>query len=98
MGMFFLLRGSGWDLAKLESWTSLCCSHLRVRVGIPAVLMGECGCGKTELVKYLCAWLGVELLILNVHGGTTEADIHAIFQEAFERLRTGATPEVPRVP
>ena len=57
--------------------------YLRIRCGIPAVLMGECGCGKTELVKYLCAWLGVRLLILNVHGGTTEGDITATFEEAM---------------
>ena len=64
--------------------------------------MGECGCGKTELVRsllhlqdcntssswsntealtqvrYLCAWLGVELVTLNVHGGTTESDIDRV--------------------
>ena len=34
--------------------------------------MGECGCGKTELVRYLCAWSKLPLLTLNVHGGTTE--------------------------
>ncbi|CAE8647524.1 unnamed protein product [Polarella glacialis] len=55
---------------------------VRMRCGLPVVLMGECGCGKTELVRYLCAWLGVKLLTLNVHGGTTEADIDAIFAEA----------------
>jgi len=60
--------------------------YLRIKCGIPAVLMGECGCGKTELVKYLCAWLGVKLLVLNVHGGTTEEDVRAIFQDALEAL------------
>jgi len=53
--------------------------YLRIRCGIPAVLMGECGCGKTELVRYLCAWLGVKLLVLNVHGGTTEEDVLGVF-------------------
>ena len=37
--------------------------------------MGECGCGKTELVRYLCAWCKLPLLTLNVHGGTTEEDM-----------------------
>ena len=73
---------------------------IRLRVGIPVVLMGECGylslslsisllythsfftslayslfqylslslmrrCGKTALLKYLCSWLGMPLLVLD---------------------------------
>ena len=49
---------------------------VRVRYGIPVVLMGECGCGKTELIKFLCAFLGVRLLVLNCHGGS-EADVRS---------------------
>ena len=30
------------------------------------------------MVSYLCAWLGVKLLVLNVHGGTVESDILGI--------------------
>lgn len=44
-------------------------SFVRVRCGISVVLMGECGCGKSELMKFLCAFLRVRLLTLNVHGG-----------------------------
>ncbi|CAE7456062.1 RNF213, partial [Symbiodinium sp. CCMP2456] len=55
---------------------------VRLRCGLPVILMGECGCGKTELVRYLCAWLGVELVTLNVHGGTTEDDIDRVFAQA----------------
>ena len=42
---------------------------------VSRILMGECGCGKTELVRYLCAWSKLPLLTLNVHGGTTEEDM-----------------------
>ncbi|CAE7752513.1 RNF213 [Symbiodinium necroappetens] len=55
---------------------------VRLRCGLPVILMGECGCGKTELVRYLCAWLAVELVTLNVHGGTTEDDIDRAFAQA----------------
>lgn len=51
--------------------------YARVRCGLPVALMGECGCGKTMLLRYLCAWLDVPLQVLDVHGGTTEADIIA---------------------
>ena len=48
---------------------------VRMRCGLPVILMGECGCGKTELVRYLCAWSKLPLVTLNVHGGTTEEDM-----------------------
>lgn len=44
--------------------------------------LGECGCGKTMLLSYLCGWLGVTLLSLDVHGGTSEEEIIAIFDQA----------------
>ena len=59
---------------------------IRLRVGIPVILMGECGCGKTALLKYLCSWLGVELMVLDVHGGTTPDEIAEVFESA-ERKR-----------
>ena len=55
---------------------------IRLRVGIPVILMGECGCGKTSLLNYLCQWLGVNLIILDVHGGTTPLDILQVFEKA----------------
>jgi hypothetical protein len=61
---------------------------IRLRVGIPVVLMGECGCGKTALLKYLCAWLDVDLMVLDVHGGTTVQDILEIFQRAETKRET----------
>ena len=45
---------------------------VRMRCGLPVVLLGECGCGKTMLIKYLCAWLDVYLEVVDIHGGTTE--------------------------
>lgn len=56
----------------------------------------ECGCGKTMLLAYLCAWLGFKLITLDVHGGTTEQDIIDIFRiaekELTDRTATGTTP------
>ena len=49
--------------------------------------MGECGCGKTMLLSFLCKWLGVRLLSLDVHGGTTQRDIISKFEEADRVLR-----------
>ena len=49
--------------------------HLRIKSGIPVVMMGDTGCGKTSLLKYLAAASGVQLVVLNVHAGTTPAAV-----------------------
>ena len=38
------------------------------------------------LLNFLCTWLGVELLTLDCHGGTTEQDIISIFYKAKSML------------
>lgn len=38
------------------------------------------------LISYLCKWLGVRLITLDIHGGTTENDIVAVFEEAKAHL------------
>ena len=60
----------------------------RVRCGVPVVLLGEAGAGKTQSIRFLAAWLGAELYTLDVHGGTTEADILQVFERAFASLAT----------
>lgn len=67
----------------------------RIRCGVPVVLMGECGCGKTMLISYLTKWLGVRLITLDIHGGTTEEDVLAVFAEAKTHLYTVASVAKP---
>ena len=69
-----------------DSLLKMLAIFVRIRCGVPVVLMGECGCGKTMLIKYLCAWMGVKLIILDVHGGTTVDDILNTFQRAEDYL------------
>lgn len=38
------------------------------------------------LLRFICAWLDVKLMCLDVHGGTTEEDIVDIFTSASEAL------------
>eukprot|EP00051_Salpingoeca_urceolata_P024164 m.421491 g.421491 ORF g.421491 m.421491 type:complete len:4954 (-) comp20197_c0_seq2:49-14910(-) len=66
----------------------------RLRTGIPVVLMGEAGCGKTQLIKFLCAFINAPLMVLNVHGGTTELAIVTFFEEAKQALADGTSEEV----
>ena len=60
---------------------------LRVMAGIPVIIMGETGVGKTILIKYLTASIQGEIFTLDVHAGQTQEDIRAWVQEhAFDRL------------
>ncbi|KAM6896925.1 E3 ubiquitin-protein ligase rnf213-beta [Xenentodon cancila] len=61
--------------------------HMRFRCGIPVVIMGETGCGKTRLVRFLCMlqreYRPVENMVLvKVHGGTTAQMIYRKVREA----------------
>ncbi|KAK3585578.1 hypothetical protein CHS0354_036765 [Potamilus streckersoni] len=62
--------------------------YMRFRCDIPVIIMGETGCGKTRLVKFLCALQtppGADvknMILMKVHGGTTNSDIKRKVEEA----------------
>lgn len=61
--------------------------HMRFRCGIPVIIMGETGCGKTRLIKFLCelrrSGVATEnLKLVKVHGGTTSEMIYTKVREA----------------
>uniref|UniRef100_A0A1X7TWB5 RZ-type domain-containing protein n=1 Tax=Amphimedon queenslandica TaxID=400682 RepID=A0A1X7TWB5_AMPQE len=66
--------------------------HMRLRCNIPVILMGETGCGKTRLIRFMCdlAAQGCKqggqhvnnMLIMKIHGGTTESDVVRKVKEA----------------
>nr|XP_045015373.1 E3 ubiquitin-protein ligase RNF213 [Jaculus jaculus] len=61
--------------------------EMRFRCGIPVIIMGETGCGKTRLIKYLSdlrrGGLEAETMkLVKVHGGTTAPMIHSKVREA----------------
>lgn len=74
----FCLTGDG--LLKLLA------VFVRAQCGIPVVLQGECGTGKTHMLRFLCKWMRAELHVLDVHGGTTAAEIEDIFKMAEAAL------------
>ncbi|KAM9311530.1 E3 ubiquitin-protein ligase RNF213 [Gastrophryne carolinensis] len=62
---------------------------MRFRCGIPVVIMGETGCGKTRLIKFLChlckGFVETEnMKLVKVHGGTTAETIYQKILEAQE--------------
>ncbi|AWP18160.1 putative E3 ubiquitin-protein ligase RNF213-like [Scophthalmus maximus] len=67
--------------------------NMRFRCGIPVVIMGETGCGKTRLVRFLCALQREgrpvqNMVLVKVHGGTTAEMIYRKVREA-EKLAVG---------
>lgn len=61
--------------------------EMRFRCGIPVVLMGETGCGKTRLIKFLCELRrcganAENMKLVKVHGGTTADAVYAKVREA----------------
>lgn len=61
--------------------------HMRFRCGIPVIIMGETGCGKTRLIKFLCelrrSGVNTEnLKLVKVHGGTSSDMIYQKVREA----------------
>ena len=64
--------------------------QMRFRCGIPVIIMGETGCGKTRLIRYMCSLQSNltgarNMILMKVHGGVTRRDIVATVHEA-ERL------------
>ena len=63
--------------------------EMRFRCGIPVIIMGETGCGKTRLIKFLSDLRrqGADaetMKLVKVHGGTTADMIYSKVREAEE--------------
>ena len=71
----------------LDNMRKILAILMRFRCNIPVVIMGETGCGKTRLIQFMCSLQALQtgannMLILKVHGGTTERDVIRKVEEA----------------
>ncbi|XP_074703437.1 E3 ubiquitin-protein ligase RNF213 isoform X1 [Strix aluco] len=76
-----------------DNMLKLLAIEMRFRCNIPVVIMGETGCGKTRLIKFLCklrrSFVEVEnMKLVKVHGGTTAEMIYARIKEAEALAKT----------
>ncbi|XP_035863121.1 E3 ubiquitin-protein ligase rnf213-alpha-like [Sander lucioperca] len=67
--------------------------HMRFRCGIPVIIMGETGCGKTRLIKFMCELrrcgaAAENMKLVKVHGGTTSEMIYEKVREAETIAKT----------
>ena len=63
----------------------------RIFANIPVILMGETGCGKTELIKQLMKMLNKDknnnnFIIKNMHSGVKEKEIIEVIEKAEKNL------------
>ena len=70
----------------LDNCLKMIAIYLRFYCNIPVVIMGETGCGKTSLIRYLSLILRRDfernLVHVKIHGGTTAEDIRQRLEEA----------------
>ncbi|XP_022796393.1 E3 ubiquitin-protein ligase rnf213-alpha-like isoform X3 [Stylophora pistillata] len=76
--------------------------HMRFRCNIPVIVMGETGCGKTRLIRYMCGLqAGPEgprnMLLVKVHGGTTYEDIKHKVNQAEDMARANQDKNIDTV-
>ena len=60
----------------------------RINAGIPVIVMGETGCGKTSLVRYLAKTCDVPFHVFNFHAGITEEELVAFVREMEEEAKS----------
>jgi len=72
--------------------------YFRFESGIPVIVIGETGCGKTRLVTFMAGLLSGQaisgtnapnMVLLKVHGGTTLDDIRNAVKRAVEKTKGG---------
>lgn len=59
---------------------------LRIQARIPVVVMGETGCGKTSLVKFLSVAVGANYQRLDFHAGISDKNILTTTHQNFQLI------------
>ncbi len=58
-----------------ENYFKIGMIYLRIQAGLPVILMGETGIGKTSLLVLLSKIMKQDMRIMNIHAGITGEDI-----------------------
>lgn len=85
-GLDILRHAVGWEgqiadrlnpryVLTIDNLLKMLSISLRIKYGMPVIVSGETGCGKSSLTTAMCAILGWRLHTLNIHGGMTDADV-----------------------
>ncbi|ETO02399.1 hypothetical protein RFI_35037, partial [Reticulomyxa filosa] len=56
----------------------------RLKSSIPVLIMGETGCGKTKLLKFMASALNIQMTSIDVHGGYTVEDLQRDLEDPLQ--------------
>ena len=89
-------NGKGYILTK-DNYQKILVIDQKMRAGIPLILMGETGCGKTYLLEYYAKVLrNNEVLFekLVMHAGVTESNIVDLMNDKIEQAESNPGKEI----
>ena len=67
---------------------------LRITAHQPVVIMGETGCGKTSLIRFLATTCEIELHVMSIHSGITEEKIVSIIETCNQKAKKHLSNQV----
>ncbi|OMJ85343.1 hypothetical protein SteCoe_13379 [Stentor coeruleus] len=69
-----------------DNFVKMCLILAKAFSGIPIIIMGETGCGKTSLIRFLIkSILHEKFELMNIHTGTTYEDIKNVIRKYTEK-------------
>ncbi|CAF4833776.1 unnamed protein product, partial [Rotaria sp. Silwood1] len=71
-----------------DNYIKMLLIYLRVQSGLPVLIMGETGCGKTALIQFLCQKiLDDEMVVFHIHAGITNDKINETMHELLRKAQ-----------
>ena len=76
--------------------------QMRFRSNIPVILMGETGCGKTRLIKFMCQFQDKgrnvkNVITFKIHGEIYKTDIMDYYQKALKLAKENACKNIDTI-
>jgi len=68
--------------------------YMRIRANIPVVIMGETGCGKTSLVRFLAHTCDTKFEHFSIHAGVTDSMIRDKVQVCSKQCKTDSRQQL----
>jgi hypothetical protein len=87
------LNGPSDYVVTVDNLIKLMSIQQRLKYGLPVLIMGETGCGKTALVNFIASTLDFHLYTLDIHGGITD---HAIMDFLDAAIESSANSDAGR--
>jgi hypothetical protein len=94
-GSISVSQCSAGYIFSIDNFIKMLIVHTRLSAGIPVLVIGETGVGKSSLFEEMCRILAWPLATLRVHGGVTRHDVETWMLEHISLAHT--QPEVRRL-